>query len=283
MELIFKSEKVTDRITRIFAFNTELMYLVEGSRRAVLIDTGSGFGSLKSCVDRLTDKPVTVLLTHGHTDHALGAAEFDEVYINRADEKAYNIHSDKALRKKAGEMWPELFQLSESEIVPAAEFKSFKAMQPGDVFDLGGISVEIFGCAGHTVGSVVMLIPEERMLLLGDACNYMTFLFDELSTDVYTFKQNLLKLDTETKDRYDTVLLSHGDGLGVPDMIADVLAVCDDILEGRTDDTPFEFLGSRALLAKTIGPDMKRLDGGCGNIVYRKDKCVKIFSGYDKL
>ncbi len=100
MELIFKTEKVTDRITRIFAFNTELMYLVEGSRRAVLIDTGSGFGSLKSCVDRLTDKPVTVLLTHGHTDHALGAAEFDEVYINPADEKAYNIHSDKALRKK---------------------------------------------------------------------------------------------------------------------------------------------------------------------------------------
>ena len=94
MELVFKTEKVTDRITRIFAFNTELMYLVEGSERAVLIDTGSGFGSLKACVDGLTDKPLTVLCTHGHVDHALGAAEFEEVYISPLEKRAYARHSE---------------------------------------------------------------------------------------------------------------------------------------------------------------------------------------------
>ena len=29
--LVFKTEKVTERITRIYAFATELMYLVEGT------------------------------------------------------------------------------------------------------------------------------------------------------------------------------------------------------------------------------------------------------------
>ena len=112
MDLVFKTEKVTERITRIFAFNTELMYLVEGDERAVLIDTGSGFGSLKACVDALTDKPLTVLLTHGHTDHALGSAEFEDVRINPLEAQAYSVHSPWEFRAGSGAMWPEFSALT---------------------------------------------------------------------------------------------------------------------------------------------------------------------------
>lgn len=268
MELIFKTEKVTDRITRIFAFNTELMYLVEGSERAVLLDTGSGFGSLKACVDALTDKPLTVLCTHGHTDHALGAAEFDDVYISPLEERAYSIHSPWEFRKESGVMWPEFNELREEQIIPALPFECMKPLYEGDKFDLGGISVEVFACPGHTAGSMVMLIPEERMLLLGDACNYMVFLFDELSLTVSEYKRSLLSLLESLKGRYDAVLLSHGDGWGVPDMIERVIAVCDDILEGRSDKAYFNFLGNEAWMAHAIGPDRQRIDGGIGNIVY---------------
>lgn len=87
--LVFKTEKVTERITRIYAFATELMYLVEGTEKAVLIDTGSGIGSLKACVEQLTDKPVIVLVTHGHVDHAMGAAEFENVYMSHEDDYIY--------------------------------------------------------------------------------------------------------------------------------------------------------------------------------------------------
>lgn len=86
--LVFKTEKVTERITRIYAFATELMYLVEGTEKAVLIDTGSGIGSLKACVEQLTDKPVVVLVTHGHVDHAMGAAEIEDVIQVCEDIKA---------------------------------------------------------------------------------------------------------------------------------------------------------------------------------------------------
>ena len=43
----FKTEKISEHITRIHGFCTEFMYLIEGSKAAVLIDTGCGFYSLK--------------------------------------------------------------------------------------------------------------------------------------------------------------------------------------------------------------------------------------------
>lgn len=271
MELRFGTERLSPRVTRIFAFNTELMYLVEGDERAALLDTGSGFGSLRACVEELTDKPVIVLLTHGHTDHALGAAEFNEVYMSPLDEAVYKKHSAMPFRARSGAMWPDFSRLREEQIVPAMAFSDMRPLHGGDVFDLGGAAVECFTCPGHTPGSLVFLMPEERMLLLGDACNDRTFLFDEFAPPVGAYRASLLTLEEETSGRFDRVLLSHGDGEGVPDMLRRVIGVCDEILTGRSDDQPFVFLGDRGLLAMACGPDGARLDGGRGNIVYRAE------------
>ena len=94
----FKTERISEHITRIYGFCTEMMYLVEGEKDAVLIDTGSGYFSLKQCVDQLTDKPVKVLMTHGHVDHAMGAGEFEEIYLNHKDEAVYREHAKKEFR-----------------------------------------------------------------------------------------------------------------------------------------------------------------------------------------
>lgn len=268
MDLRFKTEKISPRVTRLFAFNTELMYLVEGEERAALLDTGSGFGSLRKCVQALTDKPIAVLLTHGHTDHALGAGEFADVWLSPLDEAVYCRHSDFAFRCASGAMWPEFARLRDEQIIPALPFAAMKPLRDGMSFDLGGVSVQCFACPGHTPGSMAMLVPEERMLLLGDSCNHMTFLFDDFASPVAEYKAALRALQERVSGRYDRVLLSHGDGEGEPDMIRRVMDVCDDILSGHADAAPFEFLGTQALLAKAVGPDRRRLDGGAGNIVY---------------
>ena len=46
----FSVEKVTDRVLRISGLISEFMYLVQGSRRALLIDTGCGAGNLREFV-----------------------------------------------------------------------------------------------------------------------------------------------------------------------------------------------------------------------------------------
>ena len=95
----FKTEKISEHITRIHGFCTEFMYLIEGSKAAVLIDTGCGFYSLKDCIHNLTNKPLKVLITHGHVDHAMGANEFEEIYLNHKDKSVYQLHSEKGFWK----------------------------------------------------------------------------------------------------------------------------------------------------------------------------------------
>jgi hydroxyacylglutathione hydrolase len=270
----FKSKKISERVTRIYGPAGELMYLVEGSKKAALIDTGTGAGNLKAYVDSLTDKPYIVLLSHGHVDHAMSAPGFRNVYMNPADNNIYAEHSDMSVRKEFLEMsMGETFkQVKEEDYIPIASSERFKPLLPGDKFDLGGINLEIMVGAGHTPGMITILIVEERTLFLGDACNLFTFLFDENSLGLTSYEENLKKLDAETKGRYDKVYLSHGEGDTSKDMIASVIQVCEDIKAGRSDDMPFHFMGETAYIAKSVNPAMQRTDGGLGNIVYNKEK-----------
>lgn len=61
------------------------MFLIAGEKQAMLLDTGVGMGDLKAQVEKLTDKPVIVVNTHGHVDHAGGNFQFDEVWLHADD------------------------------------------------------------------------------------------------------------------------------------------------------------------------------------------------------
>ena len=261
----FKTEKVSDRITRIYAFSTELMYLVEGEDRAALLDTGTGIGSLRAVVESLTDKPLIVLLTHGHIDHAMGAPEFpaESVYINHEDKYIYDRHKSLEFRADGlAMMGPAGEAVTEADYIPPAEIESFRDLKEGDRFDLGGVSVEIYACPGHTRGSVVMLIPEERTVLLGDACNSFTFLFEDYSSSVEEYRESLIRLRGLLEGKYNTALSSHGDGVLAPGVIDENIALCARILAREDDAAPFAFKGSSGVIALAAGEPTH------GNIVY---------------
>lgn len=271
----FKTEKVSDQVTRIYGICTELMYLVEGDERAALLDTGSGFGSLKLLVKELTDKPIIVLLTHGHTDHAMGAGEFETVYMNRKDDYIYVPHGEEAFRWDGLKMLGDSHSITKEDYIPTLPPETFLDMSGGDSFDLGGCNIDIYDCAGHTNGSVAMLMREERILLLGDACNNNTFLFEDYSTTVKEYEESLRRLRSETEGKFDMVLSSHGDGRLPVGIMDEVIEVCEEIKLGKTDDVPMTFRGNYGLTAKkTTGPGGIRLDGKTGNIVYNKAKIM---------
>ncbi|MCD8088543.1 MAG: MBL fold metallo-hydrolase [Oscillospiraceae bacterium] len=269
----FRTEKVTDRITRIYAVCTELCYLVEGDERAALIDTGSGFGSLRTVVNQLTDKPLIILLTHGHTDHAMGSGEFTdcEVYLNHDDEYVYGPHGDAAFRYDGMKLAGKGVTITEEDYIPTAPFSLYRDMKGGEHFDLGGETVEIYSLPGHTKGSIVILMKNARILLLGDACNGFTFLYDAYSLSVAHYEENLKRVKKELDGKYDRILASHGDGELPLDILESCIQLCEDIKAGRTDDLPMEFRGDQGLIAKASGPN-GRQDGGSGNIVYSREQ-----------
>lgn len=268
----FISEKISPTVTRIHGITDEQMYLIEGNNRAALIDTGSGVGSLRTYVEGLTDKPIFVLLTHGHVDHAMGAPEFDTVYMSRKDRYIYEDHCNMQLRREYLSQSPAFPAVEEQDYIPLAPCDSFHDLKEGDVFDLGGITIEIFDCPGHTLGSVAILLREERTLITGDACNTFTFLFDWYSTDITTYEKSLRHLLSQTEGAFDRIYLSHRGSDAPKELIRGVLQVCEDIKSGRTDDIPFHFMGQSACIAKAILTEDVRSDGGIGNIVYSKDK-----------
>ena len=60
-------------------------YLVVGEEKACVIDTMNGYNDLFRAVRELTDKPLTVVNTHGHPDHIFGNMFFREAYLHPAD------------------------------------------------------------------------------------------------------------------------------------------------------------------------------------------------------
>ncbi len=278
--MFYQVEPLFPGLTRIWDVARTAMYLVEGQEKAVLIDTGVGVGDLKTVVEGLTAKPLTVLITHGHVDHAMGAAGFKDVHMSSLDEGVYAEHCNMEGRKgyvmgsamQGGD--PALVAgITDADYLEPRAFTEFAPLAPGDRFDLGGVTVEVLPGAGHTPGSLTMLIPEWRMLLLGDACNPFTFLFDHWAAPMAGYRDMLLGLKKLTDGRYDRVLISHGLGESEAATIDNVIEVCDEVLAGGGDNLPFQSPFGTGLIAKAMDPiRFCRADGKDGNVVYNPEK-----------
>ena len=97
--MLFKVENVTDRIYRI-SMPYVCCYLIVGETKAVLIDTGWGYGDLKSVVESITDLPITLVVSHAHPDHIGGDVQFGEAYLNERDFHMLESQSDVAFRQR---------------------------------------------------------------------------------------------------------------------------------------------------------------------------------------
>ena len=252
------------------------MYLVKGTKNAALIDTGCGFGSLKAKVDKVNDLPLIVLLTHGHQDHAMGAVEFDEVYLNPLEREVFTRQTDPAYRLLGLKISRDAVQVTPEDMLPPPDFERFHPVKEGDVFDLGGTTLEAFACPGHTQGNLVYLDREHRILFSGDSVSRASFLVGRESTSVEEYRDALVRLRDLLTGKVDRILEGHGTG-ELPFAIFDaVIQVCNEVLTGNTDRIPYDLRGYKGFTAKKRLPhSLDRADGGYGNLIYREDRLFR--------
>lgn len=268
----FRTENLSDCLIRIYGVCGEQMYLIIGKEKAALIDTGCGVGDLRQEADKLTDKPVTVLLTHGHVDHAFGANGFPVIYMSDKDNEIFKSHSLEENSRLFFSANPDFSEEWFEHKAPVPVLKDFKNLEDGDEFDLGGIHIDVYECPGHTQGSMCFLLREWKILITGDACNPATFLFFPETCTVLEYRDNLTVLEKRTQGKYDRILFSHGTGESTADIISNVIDVCNDILDGNFGSQPLESMSYKGIIAKEIDVRGNRKDGIEGNIVFNPDR-----------
>lgn len=125
------------------------MYLLIGSRRALLVDTGDSKDPadcpLRETVDHLLaerDVDLVVAHSHGHYDHRRG----DEQFTDRPRTRIVPIDAEGVQEFFGFAEWP-------SEVVE---------------FDLGHRPLLITGAPGHDKRSIVVVDPSRQIMLSGD-------------------------------------------------------------------------------------------------------------------
>ncbi len=187
----------------------ESLYIVEGEKRALLIDAGTRIKDLDKIVAQFTDKPITLVATHLHGDHTGQPIEyFDKIWIYPVDPKTQ-----------------------------ARELSGFKGkvnyLFDGQVFDLGGRKITVFHTPGHTEGSVTFIDFDAKYGFSGDSFGSSHLL---LGTTFSGFRASCLKmLDIMKRGGINILFPGHysGDNAETPESIAHQVETCDNILSGR--------------------------------------------------
>lgn len=201
----FELNRVCPGVTHIRDAMGVCMTLIEGEKSAVLVDTGYGTENVAEYIRALTDKPLTVLLTHNHHDHTLGARWFEKTVMFPEDMAEWHVFTGENKRRIVlGQAIGKGLPVSEQDFL-TGECRMPLPMSRC-MADLGGITAEVLPCPGHTPGSCVVYVPQRKLLLTGDDRNPCTWLFFESALPVAQYRENVRRLQQLD---FTHVLCSH--------------------------------------------------------------------------
>ena len=195
-------------------------FVLEGTEKALMIDSGMTTPDAAEIAKTLTKKPLEMMNTHADRDHVSGNGAFAWCYMSPAEEGNFRAAGGK------GEIRP---------------------IKDGDVIDLGGRPLEIIDIPGHTPGSVAILDVNARVLISGDSVQAGTiYMFGEkrnISDYVLSMKKLLGYLE-----RFDVVYPSHGTFPVDPSQISLLIGGAEEIVAGKAQGKPIDLFGNKVTL-----------------------------------
>lgn len=141
-----------------FRQNCSLIFNEENMRGAV-VDPGGDVPTILKAIEQSSVKVVRILLTHGHIDHAGGAAELREALGVQIE----GPHKDDLFLLKDLPTSGAKFGMADSRSVVPDRW-----LNDGDEVEVAGLKFSILHSPGHSPGSVVFFNDESRFALMGD-------------------------------------------------------------------------------------------------------------------
>ena len=230
---------VTELGEGIWRIGNSMVYmeLIVGSHHALLFDTGYGFGGLKDVVRGITDKPVYVVNSHGHVDHACGNEQFGGAYIHELDVTLAQEHNGREMR---------MAELETAEVPMDFDLEAYLSLGTGVLttvgeghcFDLGGITLQVVHLPGHTAGSIGLWSPERKLLWVGDAINCFVWLFLPEAQGLSVYIETLHKA---MELPFTHMIQSHEPKAVPKEKLRDYLDLAEnlDFVAGTPVETPF--------------------------------------------
>lgn len=171
-------------------------YLLNGSSRSLLIDTGMGIADIGPIVGRLANHQVTAIPTHVHWDHIGGLWKFPDFYVH---EEELSWISDSfplplaAIRSSVSncDYLPNGFNVDSYCVFQGTPTKVLKG---GGIIDLGDRTVEVFHTPGHSPGHMCFWEPDRGYLYTGDLVYLGELYAFYPSTDPQAYLSSIKKL-----------------------------------------------------------------------------------------
>jgi len=267
-------------IYEIDEFGCVSVFVIVGTERALVFDTGTGTGNIRWLIEnRITDKPYDIVLSHNHGGHAGGAGLFDSVWIHPMDSDWNNPCTvpEIVFRKKQAE----LMRLSEfrsndvtdEEIVrPVIDEPLKKRLRDGMPFYLGGRTVTLYHCPGHTDGLCVAVDNLTRTMLISDACSTNLLLgsrAEHETRQIVRIARDSLNRLVSMHSLYGDIFNSHhtcrrfGEPLQ-PDILTDVLTCLEAVYEEKAD-------------FRTV-PDVRSTTGGTKTVAVQNNVQISLMN-----
>jgi glyoxylase-like metal-dependent hydrolase (beta-lactamase superfamily II) len=194
------------------------LYLVEGSERAVLIDSGMGIGDVLAACRALTGKPLSTICTHSHWDHVGGAHQFAERLVSPLEAERLNAS----------------YEVEGVGTIRSAP--STGTLDEGSAVELGGRALAVWHTPGHSPGHISLLDSASGLLFCADTC-YAGTLWSQ--TQDANLDQWRVSLERLASSGARALCGGHEEPMQEPSLARRILAGLDDALCGRTASVPF--------------------------------------------
>ncbi len=191
-------------------------FLLTGTERALLIDSGMQTHNARELAREVTDLPLSLLNTHADPDHIGSNREFDEFYMHPSE--CVNFYGK---QKRSG------------KIVPVWD---------REVIDLGDRILRVIAMPGHTPGSIALLDERNRRLFSGDPVqDGRIFMFGE-GREMHAYIHSMERL-RNLSDSFDEIYPSHGSCPIRPAVISQLIDAAEEILSGDVCGVEEEMFG----------------------------------------
>jgi glyoxylase-like metal-dependent hydrolase (beta-lactamase superfamily II) len=151
----YVSEEILPGVRMVRDSDNDKMFLLRGTTKCVLIDSGQGRGELKNYLTQFTGGlPIEPVFTHNHGDHIGQADQFIRDSVEHVGEPD-RPGAEKLLKSRG--------------IPDDVIAKNLLPIHEGDRIDLGDRSLIIHEVPGHTPGSIVIVDEKNGWLFTGDS------------------------------------------------------------------------------------------------------------------